>query len=123
MSRVNPTIRGLVIVFLIAGVITALQLDDMLAALFLVVQIAFLAAIVYFLFTLWRRNRSEISTWSARAQAVLYGAVALAVGNIVVAFVSPYPDSGLEAIAFFAVLGACGFSIWRVWRDAHTYGY
>ena len=123
MSRVNPTVRGLVIVLLIAGVITALQLDDMLAALFLVVQIAFLVAIAYFLFTLWRRNRSEISTWSARSQAVLYGAVALAIGNVVVAFVSSYPDTGLEALAFFAVLAACGFSIWRVWRDAHTYGY
>ena len=88
MSRVHPTLRGLAIVFLIAGVITALQLDDMLAALFLVVQIAFLVAIAYFLFLLWKRNRSDISTWSARAQAVLYGAVVLAIGNVVVAFVT-----------------------------------
>jgi hypothetical protein len=123
MSRVHPTLRGLAIVFLIAGVITALQLEDMLAALFLVVQIAFLAAIAYFLYVLWKRNRSEIATWTARAQAVLYGAVALAIGNVVVAFVTAYPDTGLEALVFFAVLAAAGFSIWRVWRDAHTYGY
>ena len=32
-------------------------------------------------------------------------------------------DTGLEALVFFAVLAAAGFSIWRVWRDAHTYGY
>ncbi|MFN8188791.1 MAG: hypothetical protein U0R69_17120 [Gaiellales bacterium] len=123
MSRINPTVRGLAIVFLIAGVVTALQLDDMLAALFLVVQIAFLLAIAYFLYVVWRRNRSEISTWSVRAQAVLYGAVVLAIADVVVAFVTPYPETGLEALVFFAVLAAAGFSIWRVWRDAHTYGY
>jgi hypothetical protein len=123
MSRVHPTVRGLAIVFLIAGVVTALQLDDMLAALFLVVQIAFLLAIAYFLYVLWKRNRSEISTWSARAQAVLYGAVVLAIADVVVAFVTSYPETGLEALVFFAVLAAAGFSIWRVWRDAHTYGY
>ena len=38
-------------------------------------------AIAYFLFTLWRRNRGEISTWSVRPQAVLYGAIALAIGT------------------------------------------
>jgi fucose 4-O-acetylase-like acetyltransferase len=123
MSRVHPTLRGLAIVLLIAGVITALQLDDMLAALFLVVQIAFLVAIAYFLYVLWRRNRSDISTWSARAQAVLYGAVALAIGDVVIAFVTSFPDTGLEALVFFAVLAAAGFAIWRVWRDEHTYGY
>lgn len=123
MSRVHPTLRGLAIVLLIAGVITALQLDDMLAALFLVVQIAFLVAIASFLYTLWKRNRSEIATWSGRAQAVLYGAAALAIVDIVVAFVTSYPDTGLEALIFFAVLAASGFAIWRVWRDEHTYGY
>ncbi len=119
----HPTLRGLAIVFLIAGVITALQLQDVLAALFLVVQIAFVLAIAYALYTLWRRNRGEIGTWSVRAQAVLYGSSLLALANIVAAFVTTYPRNGLEALLFFVVLAACGFSAWRVWRDAHTYGY
>ena len=53
----------------------------------------------------------------------LTGAVVLAIANVVVAFATPYPETGLEALVFFAVLAAAGFSIWRVWRDAHTYGY
>lgn len=123
MSGIHPTVRGLAIVFLIAGVVTALQLDNLLAALFLVVQIAFLAAIAYFLFTLWRRNREEISTWGGRTQLVLYGAFLLALADIVLAFATSYPDTGLEALVFFAVLAGAGFSAWRAWRDQHTYGY
>jgi len=121
----NPTIRGLAIVVLIAGVITALQLENILAALFIVVQIAFIVAIAWFLYRLWRERREEISMWSLRARVVFYGAAILALVNIGVAFAPPlaYPSGGLEALGFFAVLAACVFAMWRVWRDEHTYGY
>ena len=29
--------------------------------------------------------------------------------------------SGLDSLAFILVLGLCGLSMWRVWRDEHTY--
>jgi hypothetical protein len=122
---INPTLRGLAIVVLIAGIITALRLEDTVAALFLVARIAFIVAIAFFLYTLWRRRRGEISTWPLRAQVVLYAAAILALVNLALAFVPAldYPASGLEALVFFAVLAACGFAMWRVWRDQHTYGY
>jgi len=120
---VHPTIRGFAIIFLIAGAVTALQLQNTLAALLLVVNIAFLLAIAYLLYRLWRERRSEIATWSRRSQLVLYGAALLAVVNVVAALVTSYPANGAEAVAFFAVLGSCCFAIWRVWRDEHTYGY
>jgi hypothetical protein len=121
----HPTVRGLAIVVLIAGVITALQLENVLAGLFFVVQIAFIVAIAWFLYRLWRERREEISTWSLRARLVFYGAAVLALVNVGVAFAPPldYPSGGLEALGFFAVLAACAFSMWRVWRDQHTYGY
>jgi len=28
----------------------------------------------------------------------------------------------LDAVAFLVILGLCAFSMWRVWRDQHTYG-
>lgn len=123
--HINPTVRGLAVVVLIAGIITALRLEDTLAALFLVARIAFLVAIATFLYLLWRQRRSEIATWSLRAQVVLYAGVILALVNLALAFVPglDYPATGLEALVFFAVLAACGFAIWRVWRDEHTYGY
>jgi fucose 4-O-acetylase-like acetyltransferase len=122
---INPTIRGFAIILVIAGIITALRLEDTVAALFLVVRIAFIVAIAYFLFVLWRRRREEISTWSARAQVVFYAAAVLALVNLALAFVPglDYPATGLEALVFFAVLAACGFAMWRIWRDEHTYGY
>ena len=120
----NPTIRGLAIVVLIAGLVTALRLENTLAALFVVVRIAFVLAIAYTLYVLWRSRREEISTWSLRARAVFYGAAVLALVDVALAFAPlDYPSGGLEALVFFAVLAACAFSMWRVWRDEHTYGY
>jgi len=120
---VNPTIRGFAIIALIAGVITALGLEDILGSLFLVVRIAFIVAIAWFLFALWRSRREEIATWSGRSRVVFYAAALLALVNLVLAFFLTYPATGLEVVVFFGVLVACGFAMWRVWRDEHTYGY
>jgi hypothetical protein len=123
MNRISPTIRGFAIILLIAGVITALQLEDALSAVFLVVRIAFVLAIAYFLFRLWQQRREEIATWRLRSRAVLYGAVLLALVNIAAAFApTGYPSGGLESLGFFVVLGACAFAAWRIWHDEHTYG-
>jgi hypothetical protein len=121
--RISDTVRGLAIVVVVAAIITALQLDDIVAALFLVVQIAFILAIAWFLYRLWRERREEISTWSVRAKLVFYGGAVLALVDIGLAFALDYPANGLEALGFFFVLAACFFSMWRVWRDQHTYGY
>ncbi len=123
MRRIGPTLRGFAIIFAAAGVITALQLDDALAAVFFVVRIAFFVAIALFLYRLWRERREEISQWGLRSRVVFYGAVGLAIANIGAAFAPQYPSGGLEALIFFLVLAACVFACWRVWRDEHTYGY
>ena len=104
MRRISPTLRGFAIIFAVAGIITALQLEDALAAIFFVLRIVFIVAIAWLLFTLWRRRREEIAAWQARSRV-------------------DYPSGGLEALVFFAVLAACVFACWRVWRDEHTYGY
>jgi hypothetical protein len=121
--NINPTVRGFAIVVLIAAAITALGVEEGLSYLFLVLQILFVVAISFVLYRLWRRNREAISYWSLRARIVFYGAALLALGNVVVSFVLPYPEGGLESLVFFVVLALCGFSMWRVWRDQHTYGY
>ena len=112
MSRINPTLRGFAIIVLIAAVITALNFENALNSLLVIARIAFFLAIAFFLFLLWRDRREEISMWSARSRVVFYGAVGTA-----------YPDGGLETLVFVVVLVACGYSLWRVWRQEHTYGY
>ena len=120
-SDMNPTLRGFIVIALIAVTIWVLSLQAALISLFLLVQIAFVIAIAVVLYLLWRdRVREDASMWPRRAQVAFYGAVGLAVLSLGV-FVIQRP-SGLDALAFVLVLAACGFAGWRVWRDQRTYG-
>lgn len=116
----HPTLRGFLIIATIAAVIVALSLQPTLTALFLLVRIAFFLAIAFFIYLVWRERRSDIALWPRRAYAAFYGAVILAVVALAVYFVRG--ASGLDAVAFLVILGLCAFSMWRVWRDQHTYG-
>jgi hypothetical protein len=116
----NPTVRGFLIVLLIAGAIYGLSLQTTLISLFLLVRIAFFIAIAVVLYLLWRdRVREDAATWPRRAQLSFYGAI----GAIVTALALFFWQGarGLDALAFVLVLGLCGFAAWRVWRDQHTY--
>jgi hypothetical protein len=117
--RINPTLRGLLIIAAIAGLIVAFQLEQTLATLLMVARIVFLLAIAYFVYVIWRERREGISMWSARAQWVFYGAAAVAVADVGVYW---YGGAvGYEILAFVAVLALCGIAMWRTWRDQHTY--
>lgn len=118
-SRMNPTLRGLLIVALIALVVVLLQLEGTLLALRAILSIIFVLAIVFFVYLVWRENRADIATWPARARTTFYGAALLIVADIGAAWWGG--ARGLNLIAFLAVLALCGFSMWRVWRDQHHY--
>jgi hypothetical protein len=123
VRNLNPSVRGYAILVLIAAAITALGGEEGLYWLLFVLRIAFIVAIVYALYRLWRNRRGEIALWSARTRVVFYGAAGIALVNLLASFLLTYPRNGLEALVFFAVFFACGFAMWRVWRDEHTYGY
>jgi cytochrome c oxidase assembly factor CtaG len=97
-----------------------LQLEATLVALLLVARIAFLLAIAFFVYLMWRERREEISAWPLRARIVFYGAAALAVADLAVNWYGG--AHGLQVIAFVAVLVGAAFAMIRVWRDQHTYG-
>jgi small-conductance mechanosensitive channel len=118
----NPTVRGFLVIALIAAVVVLLDLETTLSALFILARIAFFLAIAYFLFLVWRERRQEIAAWSTRSQVVFYGSAALMIVNVAVRFWTPI-GNGLSLIAFLAVFACGGFAMWRVWRDEHTYGY
>lgn len=118
----NPTLRGFLVIGLIALIVVVLQLQRTLTALFLLAQIAFFLAIAYFVFLMWRDRRQEISAWSTRSRVVFYGSALLMVVNVAARFFVPV-GGGLSLLVFLAVFACAGFAMWRVWRDEHTYGY
>jgi len=118
-ADMNPMLRGFLLIALVALVIVVLQLQLTLVALFLIARIAFLLAIAFFLFLMWRERRSDIESWETRPRVVFYGAALL-----IVVDVGAYAlrgASGLDALAFVLVLALSGFAMWRVWRGQHTY--
>ncbi len=119
LRDMNPTVRGLAIVALIAAVIVVLSLQSTLAALLLIAQIAFFLAIAFFVFLVWRERRGEIEAWPNRARVVFYGGALLAVTDLAAFFV--LRPSGREALAFILVLVLSAVAMWRVWREQRQY--
>jgi hypothetical protein len=121
LSQMNPTVRGLLVVALIAGLIIALNLYVTLAALYAIAGIAFFLAIAFFVYLVWKERREEIGAWPGQAKLAFYGGAFTIIVALGAYFVS-HP-TGLDAAAFLIVLGLAGFAMWRVWRDQHSYGY
>lgn len=121
-TDMNPTLRGFIVIALVAGAIYALSLQAALISLFLLVRIAFFLAIAFVLYLLWRdRVREDAATWRRRSQVVFYGSGALILVALGVFFWER--PGGLDAVAFLLVIVFGAFSMWRVWRDEHTYAY
>jgi uncharacterized membrane protein YqjE len=124
LANLNPLVRGLGVVALIALVVIVLNLGNTVAALFLIAKIAFPLAIAFFLFMLWRERRSDIETWTDRERRVFYSAVAV---GVVTALAYTYASllnvqlAGFAALAFVLTLAFCAWSAYRAWCDAHTF--
>jgi hypothetical protein len=118
-SRMNPTLRGFLIIALIALVVVVLQLQATLSALLILLRVAFILAIAFFIYLMWRERRGDIGQWSLRARVVFYGAALLAVADLAANWYGG--AHGLQVLAFVAVLVLCGFAMVRTWRDQHRY--
>jgi hypothetical protein len=115
----HTTLRGFLIIGLIAAVVVVLSLQSVLLTVGGLLRIAFFLAIAFFLFLLWRERRADIEGWRDRSRNVFYAAVVLAVVDVG-AFIGLRP-SGRDALAFFLALAACAYAGIRVWRDEHRY--
>jgi hypothetical protein len=116
----RPTLRGFLIIALIALVVVVLNLYTAVLAIGMLLQIAFFLAIAFFIYLLWRDRRDEIGSWSTRERVVFYGSALLIVGALGIYFWHGLP--GYEPLAFIGVLACAGYSMFRVWRDRHRYG-
>jgi small-conductance mechanosensitive channel len=120
-DKLNPTVRGFLIIAAIALAVVVLNLYNVLASLAILARIAFLLAIAFFVFLIWRERREEIATWPVHARLALYGAAILVAFDLLV--FGFWGASGLGAVAFLLVLVVCGYAVYRVWRSQHSYGY
>ncbi len=117
--RLSGTVRGLLIIAAVAGVIVVLQLWTTLAVLVILARLAFFLAIAYFVFLMWREQREGISMWPQRAQWVFYSSAVVAVADVGAYWYGG--ARGMEVIAFVAILVLCGLAMFRTWREQHHY--
>lgn len=117
MTERSKAIHWGVFALLALGV-TALQLvaGEVLGVLLLVVRILILVGLGYFVYTLWRNNRSRLQWLNRRQKALFYGAGALLVLVVLGSF-APIGWNLLTALLFLVIVGACIFVMWRMWRE------
>jgi len=106
-----------VVVGLIAAVITVLQVlaGPVIEILLIVVRVLILAAFAYFLYTLWRNNRTRLSYLDRRQKLLFYGAGALLILVVLGSFLLTW--TLLTTLMFFVIIGGCGYVMWRLYRD------
>ena len=72
-TDMNATLRGFLIIALIAAVVVVLSLQSVLSTVGGLLQIAFFLAIAFFLFLLWREKRGDIESWQDRSRTLRCG--------------------------------------------------
>jgi len=115
----RPTLRGFLIIGLIALVVVVLNQYTALLAIAALLRIAFFLAVAFFVYLMWRDRRSEIETWSTRERVVFYGSAVLIVTAIGLYFWRGLP--GYEQLGFIGVIAGAGYAMFRIWRGRHSY--
>lgn len=117
-SDMNPTLRGLLLIALVAAVVVVLSLEEVLATVGGLLRIAFFLAIAFFLFLLWRERRGDLETWAEWNRRLFYAAIGLAVLAVGMAIGLGLPDSR-DLLVLILALAACAYVLVRVWRLEH----
>jgi hypothetical protein len=115
----RPTLRGFLIIALIALLVVALNQYTALLAVAMLLRIAFFLAIAFFIYLMWRERRDEIGSWSTRERVVFYGSALLIVAAVGNYFWHGLPD--YEALGFIAVVAGAGYAMFRIWRGRNSY--
>ena len=115
----RPTLRGFLIIGLIALVVVALNQYTALLAIAALLRIAFFLAVAFFVYLMWRERRGEIESWSTRERVVFYGSALLNHAAIGLYFWRGLP--GYEQLGFIGVIAGAGYAMFRIWRGRHSY--
>jgi TRAP-type C4-dicarboxylate transport system permease small subunit len=110
------------LVALVALVLTFLPGGEgTLRAALTVLTILFFAAIAWFGYTLYKRNRSVVDELSQRQRLVLYSSFGLAFLTVT-ATNRLFDEGGVGVLAWLALLGLCSYGVFWVWTTYRSYG-
>jgi amino acid transporter len=116
----NPFLRNLGILALIAVIIVVLNAETALVTASLLLRVAFFIVIAVVIYFFWRDvGRHEIATWSDRSTRVFYAACALLIVDIGWWIWSS--PSGRDALAAIVVGAICAYVGVRTWREQRRY--
>jgi hypothetical protein len=121
--RIDPFVRNLGIVALVAAAITAIgeTSQRVLSALYTIASFALIAGLLLLAYRVWRENRGTFSLMSTKLRLALYGSVAGLV--VVIASSSLWVHDLVTSLLFFVLIGVLGYVIWRVWEESRRYYY
>ena len=121
--RIDPFIRNLLILALVAAGMTAIGRTSsrVLSALYLIASLGLIVGLVVLAYRVWRENRGTFSLMSTRLRLALYGSVLALV--VVIATSSLWVSGLFTSLLFFAIVGGLGYVIWRVWEESRRYYY
>ncbi len=115
------TARNVAIIMLLAlAAAFAPNGGNFVDAIFVVIALAFLTGISWMLYVLSRENQLTLATLSDGRRWLFYGGFALIV--LLIAGADRMFDSGGGTVLWIVLLAAAVAAIWRVWRDATSYG-
>jgi peptidoglycan/LPS O-acetylase OafA/YrhL len=123
-TEMNPAVRGFLIIGVIVVAIATLNpVAITFGLIWTIARILFVFAIGFLVYRWWRDNRSEIELWSTRSRRVFYAAAALILVELAIAAV-PFLIvlASISLLAWLLGIAICGYAMWRVWQDEHTYG-
>jgi hypothetical protein len=115
-----PTLRNVAIIALMALGIAVLPGGGAAAeATLTALSMAFLAAIAFFVYRLYREQQMTMMTLTDGRRAILFGAVG-AIALLIVGF-EEFSDWEGGILLWIALMAAAVGAIFLVWRDATTY--
>ncbi len=119
MRDMNPFLRNLAILAIVALLIVLLNFEVALATVGVLIRLAFFIAIAVVAYFFWRDiGRREIDTWPARSSRVFYAAIGLGVVDLGW-WMFGHP-SGRNALIFFVVAAVCIYVAVRTWYDQRS---
>jgi hypothetical protein len=121
--HIDPFVRNLAIVALVAAAITAVgeTSQRVLSGLYTVASLALIAGLLLLAYRVWKENRGTFSLMSTKLRLALYGSVVGLV--IVIASSSLWVHDLVSSLLFFLLIAVFGYVIWRVWEESRRYYY